>query len=178
MKATKELGRRKALNYLVYEPLSLLFRLIPYSPLKVNFLRFLGAKIRKNSVIWNIKFFNVYVNGFKNLTLGKDSFIGEDCLLDLADKIIIGNKVTLAERVNILTHTNVGYKDHPLQKKYSKKLGKVIIKDGCFIGTNSTILSGVTINNNSLVAANSLVKEDVPPNTLVGGSPAKKIKNI
>lgn len=178
MKATKEIGRKKASNYLVYEPLSLLFRLIPYSPLKVNFLRFFGAKIGKNSVIWNIKFFNVYVKGFKNFIIGRDCFVGEDCLFDLADKIIIKNKVTIAERVNILTHINVGYKDHPLQEKFTKKSGKVIIQDGCFVGTNSTILAGVTIHENSVIAANSLVKEDVPKNTLVAGSPAKKIRDI
>jgi len=179
MKAIKEeIGIRKAFFYLIFEPLSLLLRIIPYSPIKVSILRLLGAKIGKNTVIFNIKFFNVYVKGFKNFIVGKECFIGEDTLIDLADKIIIQDKVTIAERVNILTHTNVGYKNHPLQKKYPKKSQKVILKKGCFIGTNSTILAGVTINENSLVAANSLVREDVLANSLVAGSPAKKIKDV
>ena len=49
------------------------------------------------------------------------------------------------------------------------------INDNCFIGSESTILAGVTIGPNSIVAAGSLVNRDVPANTIVGGVPAKVI---
>jgi len=177
-KAVKEIGFRKTFLYLVFEPLSIIFRAIPYSPLKVLFLKILGAKIGKNTVITNIKFFNVYVNGFKNFIVGRDCFIGEDCLFDLADKIIIQDKVTFGERINVLTHTNVGYKDHPLQKNYPKESAQTTFRYGCFVGTGSTILSGLTINEESIIAAGSVVINNVPKKIVVAGVPAKKIKKI
>ncbi|MFB9080681.1 DapH/DapD/GlmU-related protein [Flavobacterium procerum] len=56
--------------------------------------------------------------------------------------------------------------------------GAVHIKKNAWIGTAATILSGVTIGENSIVAAGAVVTKDVPDNTIVGGIPAKVIKNI
>ena len=52
------------------------------------------------------------------LTVGEDCFLGDECLFDLAEAITLGRQVTLAERVLVLTHMNVGYADHPLQPHF------------------------------------------------------------
>lgn len=61
------------------------------------------------------------------------------------------------------------------ENKLKAFYGVIKINDNCFIGSESTILAGVTIGTNSIVAAGSLVNRDVPANTIVGGVPAKVI---
>ena len=87
--------------------------------------------------------------------------------------IEIGNDVTLAPKVHILAHdastfNHVGY----------SKIGKVKIGDNVFIGANSTILPGVTIENNTIIGAGSIVTKDIPKNSIAVGNPAKVIGNI
>jgi maltose O-acetyltransferase len=86
--------------------------------------------------------------------------------------------VTLAERVLVLTHMNVGYKDHPLQAEFPPMAGGVCIERGAFVGASVTILAGVTIGAGSFVAAGSVVTGDVPPRTLVAGVPAKPVRSL
>jgi len=54
----------------------------------------------------------------------------------------------------------------------------VIVKKGCFLGINSTIINGITIGENSIVAAGAVVIKDVPPNVLVAGCPASIKKRL
>lgn len=178
MKIIKEIGFKKTIKFIFQIPLLAIFNILGYPPFRIWFLKLFGSKIGRNAVIHKINFFNLYRGKFSFLTIGGNSFIGDDCLLDLADQIIIGRHVTLAERVTVLTHTNVGWKDHPLQKYFPAFQKPVVFQDGCFIGTNTTILPGVTIGEQSFVAAGSVVAKDVPDKTLVGGVPAKIIKEI
>jgi acetyltransferase-like isoleucine patch superfamily enzyme len=86
--------------------------------------------------------------------------------------------VTLAERVLILTHTNVGYHDHPLQSAFPPFAAPVTIERGCFVGAQVVILPGVTIGAGSFVAAGSVVTESVPARTLVAGVPARPLRSL
>lgn len=178
MKPLKEIGIEKAAKFIIGSTLMLIFKLIIFPQLRAIFLKLLGAKIGKNVIIHNISFFNYYRLGFKGLQIGNNCFIGDEGLIDLADAVILSDDVTIAERVTILTHMNVGYKDHPLQKHFPAFNKPVIIENGCFVGANVTILPGITIEKCSFIAAGSVVLEDVAPNTLVGGVPAKYIKSL
>lgn len=92
--------------------------------------------------------------------------------------IEIGNHVKITRGVTILTH---GYDWSVLKSKYGEILGssgKVKIGDNVFIGTNTTILKGVTIGDNVIIGANSLVNKDIPNNVVVAGNPAKIICTI
>ena len=142
------------------------------------FLRILGAKIGKNVIIHDVKFFNYYREGFKGLSIGDNSFLGNETMIDLADKVFIKDYVTLAERVLVLTHTNVGYKDYPLQSFFPSFSKPVIIEKGSFIGANVTILPGVNIKECNFIAAGSLITKDTNPYGLYAGIPAKLIKSI
>jgi maltose O-acetyltransferase len=88
------------------------------------------------------------------------------------------DQVTLAERVLILTHTNVGYRDHPLQRHFPPVAAPVIIGRGSFLGANVTVLPGVRIGEGVFVAAGSVVTADVPAHTLVAGIPARALRTL
>ena len=149
-----------------------------FPQLRAFYFRMLGAKIGKNVIIHNVNFFNYYRTGFKGLRIGDDCFIGEDSLIDLADEIIISDSVTMAERVTILTHTNVGYRDHPLQDYFPSNTKLVTLEYGSFIGANATILPGVNIGKCAFVAVGSVVTKSVPAYSLVAGVPARVIRKI
>ncbi len=149
-----------------------------YPPLRTIMLRLLGSKVGRDSIIHPCSFFNIYRMGFKGFTIGDECFIGDECLFDLAESITLESEVTIAERVVFITHTNVGYDSHPLQQYIPSMQKSILIKAGAFIGASSTILPGVTVGRCAVVAAGSLVKSDVPDNTIVGGVPAKFIKSL
>jgi len=88
--------------------------------------------------------------------------------ITLEDNVLIGPKV------NLIT-TN-----HPLNpsERHSTISRPILIKNGAWIGAGATILPGVTIGLNSVVAAGAVVSVDVADNTVVGGVPAKFIKSI
>jgi acetyltransferase-like isoleucine patch superfamily enzyme len=147
-------------------------------PLRGLWLRLLGAHIGPRTVIHDVRFFNLYRRGPRGLSVGRECFLGDECLLDLADEIRLEDQVTLAERVLVLTHTNVGYKDHPLQAHFPALSAPVTIARGSFVGSNATLLPGVRVGTGSFVAAGSVVTEDVPDHTLVGGVPARRLRSL
>lgn len=176
MKAVQEIGLGKAIRFGAGTTLLVLFRLMIFPPLRTLFLRLAGVKIGKNVTIHSVKFFNVYRGGFTGLTIGDNCFIGDDTLLDLADGITLENNVTLAERVTILTHVNVGFQDHPLQRHFPSYSKGVVLERGSFVGTNATILPGVRIGECAFVGAGAVVRKDVSAYHVVGGVPARTIR--
>lgn len=178
MKAINEVGLKKIFRFMGSTFFDLMFSLMIFPPMRVVFLRLLGANIGRDVVIHSIRFINLYRGSLANLTVGNSCFLGGQVLLDLADKITLGNHVTLAERTIVLTHVNVGYQDHPLQRYFPPFHKKTIFEDGSFVGVNSTVLAGVRVGKGAFVAAGSVVKEDVSAWTVVGGVPAKIIRKL
>ena len=114
------------------------------------------------------------INYGRNTKIGKNVFVNFDCtFLDLGG-IIIDDNVMLAPKVSLLSE------GHPIGANDRQTLtaGKIHIKKNAWIGAGAIILQGVTIGENSVVAAGAVVSKDVPANTVVGGIPAKHIKNI
>ena len=99
-------------------------------------------------------------------------------MLDMAENIVLEDFVTVAERVLILTHMNVGYKTHPLQGYFPAFAKRVKVGKGSFIGANVTLLPGIVIGEESFVAAGSVVTENVSHKVLVAGVPARVIRKI
>lgn len=178
MQAVSEVGFKKAIKFIIFSFLLLFYRLLLFPQLRSLYLWLLGAKIDRDSIIMDVCFFNWHHRGFGGLSIGERCFVGDEVLIDLYDKVELEESVTIAQRVTILTHMNVGYKDHPLQKYFPAHSLPVTLKKGCVIGACSTILPGVIIGAQSLVAAGSVVTKNVPPDTLVAGVPAKIIRNI
>lgn len=178
MGAFREVGFGKAFKFGFYTLALVPYRWLLFPQLRAPYLRLLGARIGKAVIIHDTHFFNCYRTGFRGLEIGDHSFIGDECLLDLADRIVMGEHVTLAERVTILTHTNVGYHDHPLQPYIPSMQAPVRLEAGCFVGINATLMPGITIGQGGAVAAGAVVTQDVLPWHVVGGVPARVLKRL
>nr|WP_255577354.1 sugar O-acetyltransferase [Elizabethkingia sp. JS20170427COW] len=130
----------------------------------------IGSLVDKSTAVFS----PLYSNYGKNVTIGKNVFINFNCtMLDLGG-ITIEDGVMIAPNVSILTE------GHPIQpsERHFISAKPIHIKKNAWIGGNSTLLPGVTIGENAIVAAGSVVNKDVADNTIVGGVPAKWIKNI
>ena len=115
-----------------------------------------------------------YINYGKHTKIGKNVFINFDCVfLDLGG-ITIEDNVLIAPKVSLLSE------EHPISSENRESLipGHIHIKKNAWIGAGATILPGVTVGENAVVAAGAVVSKDVPANTVVGGIPAKFIKTI
>ena len=116
-----------------------------------------------------------YTAGGDEIRVGRNVFINQNCTfydlggLDIADDVMIG------PNVNIITA------GHPLEPSQLRAatIGKpIVIQKNVWIAANATIIGGVTVGENSVVAAGSVVTRSVSPNTLVGGNPARVIRSI
>jgi acetyltransferase-like isoleucine patch superfamily enzyme len=178
VKALDEIGWQKALRFGFFTLAMLPYRLLLVPQLRAPFLRLLGARVGRRSILHDVRFFNLYRRGLAGLEIGEECFLGDECLLDLAEGVRLESRVTLAERVVVLTHTNVGYADHPLQAHFPAQAAPVVIEAGSFVGASVTILPGIRIGAGSFVAAGSVVTADVPKATLVAGVPARVVRPI
>ena len=178
MKALAEIGWARALRFGFFTAAMIPYRLLLVPQLRAPWLRLLGARVGRGSIVHDVRFFNLYRRGMGGLEIGDECFLGDECLLDLAEGIRLERQVTLAERVVILTHMNVGYHDHPLQAHFPAQAAPVVIERGSFIGANATLLPGTRIGAGSFVAAGSVVTADVPPATLVAGVPARAVRSL
>lgn len=178
MKALGEIGWRRAVRFGLTALAMVPYRALLFPQLRAPYLRLLGAHIGKRTILHGVRFFNLYRKGLPGLTVGKECFLGDECLLDLAESVVLEDQVTLAERVLILTHTNVGYQDHPLQRHFPALAAPVRIGRGSFVGAGAIVLPGLRVGPGSFVAAGSVVTRDVPPSTLVAGAPARVVRTI
>ncbi|MCC8044510.1 MAG: sugar O-acetyltransferase [Clostridiales bacterium] len=115
-----------------------------------------------------------YTDFGKNTHIGKDVFINSGCHFQDQGGIEIGDGVMIGHNVVLATI------NHDLDPAQNRKNHYAPIKIGAhvWIGSNATVLSGVSIGEWSVVAAGAVVTKDVPPFTVVGGVPAKMIKKI
>lgn len=111
-----------------------------------------------------------------------DVLIGDNTRVGLGNTIIgpvsIGNHVNLAQGV-VVTALNHNFSDTTKridQQGVSTK--QVVIEDDVWIGANATVLQGVHIGQHSIIAAGAVVTKDVPEYSVVGGIPAKVIRNL
>jgi acetyltransferase-like isoleucine patch superfamily enzyme len=178
LKAVEEVGWARASRFAAFTLAMLPYRCALFPPLRTAWLRMLGARIGARVVMHDVRFFNLYRRGLAGLSVGDECFLGDECLLDLAEEIVLEPQVTLAERVLILTHTNVGYKDHPLQKHFPARAAPVRIERGSFVGANVTLLPGITVGAGSFVAAGAVVTADVPSGALMAGVPARHVRAL
>ena len=117
-----------------------------------------------------------YFTGSK-FSMGENSYVNRRCLVDCAHEAVeIGNNVGIAYNVSIYT-TN-----HNMQNP-NKRTGDVIgqpvkINDGAWIGANAVICPGVTIGKGCVIAAGSVVTHSCEDNSIYGGNPARKIRNL
>ena len=140
----------------------------------MNFTRYFKEKYNSDTYIKYLR--------NKGVRIGKNTIIFEPktTFIDPSRPwlIEIGENVMITRNVTILTH---GYDWRVLDGKYGNVLGssgKVKIGNNVFIGMNSTILKGVTIGDNTIIAAGSLVNKNFVGNVVIGGVPAKVLMSL
>lgn len=106
------------------------------------------------------------------VTIGENVVVMNNCLMMAAGHITIEDDVQVAANVQLIAN------NHDLYERQVILCKPIILKRGCWIGAGATILPGVTVGENSIVAAASVVTKDVPDNTIVAGNPAKFLKVI
>lgn len=106
-------------------------------------------------------------DGFENLTIGADVHIGRQVFLDLTDRIIIEDGVSIGMRAIILTHLNMGDRSKPLSRLFPVRHEPTVLRRGCSIGAGAIIACGVEIGEDTVINAGLLVDRDVPPRTVV-----------
>jgi acetyltransferase-like isoleucine patch superfamily enzyme len=130
----------------------------------------IGTALDKSTAV----FAPFYTNFGRFIKLGKNVFINHACsFLDMGG-ITLEDDVLIGPKVNLITE------NHPLDPATRRGLicRPILIKRKAWIGAGATILPGVTIGENAVVAAGAVVSRDVPDNSIAGGIPAKIIKTI
>jgi acetyltransferase-like isoleucine patch superfamily enzyme len=116
-----------------------------------------------------------YTTGGPDIRVGCNVFINQNCTfydlggLDIADDVMIG------PNVSIITS---GHPLEPSRRRAFVIAKPIVIERNVWIAADATIIGGITVGENSVVAAGSVVTKDVPPNTLVAGNPARVIRSI
>ena len=116
-----------------------------------------------------------YATGGENTRVGRNVFINQNCTMydlggiDIADDVMIGPNVSLITS---------GHPIEPSQRRAFVIAKPIVIGRGVWIAAGAIIIGGVTVGDNSVIAAGSVVTKDVPPNALIGGNPARVIRSI
>jgi acetyltransferase-like isoleucine patch superfamily enzyme len=113
------------------------------------------------------------------LLIGDGCYIGRFCHINASVGVTIEDRVLIADRVYISDIDHEYRKTElPVIAQGVCSKGPVVLKTGCWIGAGAVILPGVTIGRNSVVGANSVVVKSIPDYTVVGGVPARILKEI
>lgn len=113
----------------------------------------------------------------EGLKMGNNSSIGAYAYIGCSGYIEIGNNVLLGQHSNLFSETHLFDRtDVPIRDQGVKR-SFIRIEDDCWIGANTTILSGVTVGTGCVIASGAVVNRDVPPFSVVGGVPAKLIRS-
>jgi putative colanic acid biosynthesis acetyltransferase WcaF len=139
---------------------------LPVSGLKVRLLRLFGARIGRGVVIKP----NVRIKFPWRLTIGDHCWIGQESWIDNMVAVEIGSHVCISQLVYLCT----GSHDHR-RRTFDLLPSPIRIGDGAWIGARATLLPGVSVGPNAIVAGGGIVTKDVEAAQIVGGNPAKEI---
>jgi galactoside O-acetyltransferase len=110
-----------------------------------------------------------------NIAVGERVFVNQYCMflghgaIDIGDRVMIGPRVTL---------TTAGHPVDPERRRSHITAEPITVEPDVWIGASATLVPGVTVGHGSVVAAGAVVTRDVPPRSLVGGNPARVIREL
>ena len=110
-----------------------------------------------------------------DIRVGRNVFVNQNCTFYDLGGLDIGDDVMIGPNVSLIT---TGHPIEPSQRRASIVAKPIVIGRNVWIATGATVIGGGTVGENSVIAAGAVVTRDVPPNTLVGGNPARVIRPI
>jgi len=161
--------KRVILNFLIIHCASTLLR--------ARIFKLFGAKIGTRVKIEQVFLLNYDGTNLSNLVLSDRVYIGAGSILDIKEKIIIGDSVKIAAGCNFSTHVDCGQENY-IFDLYPRRQEKLVVGAHTWIGLNVTILCGVSIGENSVIGSCSLINRDIPSSVLAFGNPAKVQKSL
>ena len=138
-----------------------------------------GASVGEGTKIWHFTHVCKGAKIGKNCSLGQNVFIGPD--VEIGDNVKIQNGVSVYTGVKVEDYVFLGPHCVFTNDLYPRSFGdwqitETVLKKGCSVGANATVICGVTLGAYSMVGAGSVVTKNVPPAALVVGNPAKFVK--
>jgi putative colanic acid biosynthesis acetyltransferase WcaF len=140
----------------------------PINAIKVFLLKLFGAQIGKGVILKPF----VSIKYPWKLTIGNHVWIGEKVWIDNLDEVIIEDNVCVSQGALLLCG-NHNYK----KSTFDLMIGKIILKEGSWIGAKSIVTSNVTVAENSILQIGSVASQNLEKNSIYRGNPAIKIKN-
>lgn len=116
----------------------------------------------------------IYADFGKNLFFGKNVFVNSGCCFQDQGGIYIGDNCMIGHQVVFATLNHMLEPD----RRAGMRPGAIRLGKNVWVGSRATILAGVTVGDNAVIAAGAVVSKDVPADTVVGGVPARVIKHI
>lgn len=161
-----------------YIALNVICTLIPHPKLRALYLKMLGAEIGSRVRIEDVRFIQLYYP-LRHLTCEDDVFIGTGVTIDLSSPIFIGKSSVIGPGCSLITHQDMGhFNKNALSEIYPKIFSAITVKENVFIGCDSTVLPGATIESYTVIGAKSLITGNVPGGVLAAGIPGKIIKAL
>lgn len=155
------------LYYILVEFFNFIYKILFFYKLRNSYLRIFKNSVgRGSSISGRARFFS-----FNNLSLGNNSCINRDCIIDNRKGVFIGDNVSISHGVKIYSLGHNLY-----SPDFETKGASVKICDNVVIFSNVIIMPGVTVGRNAAILPGSVVTKDVPDKCVVAGNPAK-IKN-
>lgn len=109
-----------------------------------------------------------------DIRVGRNVFVNQNCTFYDLGGLDIGDDVMIGPNVSLIT---TGHPIEPSQRRAFVVAKPIVIERNVWIAAGATVIGGVTVGENSVIAAGAVVTRDVPPNTLVGGNPARVIRS-
>jgi maltose O-acetyltransferase len=173
--AEEELGERNPKLWIV---LKLISFLPPYtfSRLRMRLLRLIGVPIGAETIVCGRIGIAGSRHAQRKLRIGASCMINDGCRFDTGSVITVGDRVYLGHDITVLTTTHdIGPHGQRCEGTRSEA---VSIGDGTWVGTRALILPGVHVGAGCVIAAGAVVTESVPDDTLVGGVPARALRQL
>ena len=155
----------------------------PNPSVTAKILRAFGARVGCRTTFKRSLFIdNAYedensAGDFSFLEVGNNCYIGDVVYFDLSNKIVIEDNSVISGRVSFVTHADCNRSPF-LNERFPRISDSIIVRKGAWIGFGATIMSGVSIGDNSVVAACSLVRQTIGDKTVAWGIPAETIRKI
>ena len=116
-----------------------------------------------------------YATGGSATRVGRNLFVNQNCTFYDLGGLEIGDDVMIGPNVSLITS---GHPLEPSRRREAVTARPIVIGNNVWIGAGATVIGGVTVGDDSVVAAGSVVTRDVAPGVLVGGNPARVIRSI